>query len=210
MIQLTLDNFLPEDLYNKIGRLFEIQQEADQYELGYYEFNRSSFFYVDQREIACSSQCQEAQDILFEYAEFLQPMAKKFISNADFAEYWYKDGDTVQWHIDKDERIHTLEKRTVPTNLSTIFYYKIEDLPPREGRLRIIDEKYEKTKRWRRAEEDPMWLSRGEHQMHVRPVSNRLVIFSPLLYHCSEPIDERYAYERKVVLVNFWDHKLCT
>ena len=208
MIQLTLDKFLPDSLYAKVGRLFMLRRE--QRRKLPLEYSLSTTFHIDKSKPVCSLMQPEAQEIIQEYTEFILPTVEKFIDRPVMAENWFKDFETAPWHIDKDELLFRTTGEIKPTKLSTIFYHEC-NLPPQEGRLRLIDAPWEKTKNWKRANENEMWTDRADYQMHIRPVPNRLVIFSPMIYHIVESFNTMNENsERRSLLLNFWDHELCT
>ena len=150
----------------------------------------------------------------------LAPTIDKFIDDGHWAENWFKDSRSP-WYIDKNERIYSGWKQTTPehwrTKLSTIFYCNVKDMQAHQGRLRLMDEENRITKNWTPDPDDIRWNKRKKYQMHIRPVPNRLIIFSPGIWHAVEGFEgsiERGSKPgepvRQSLLLNFWSDKICS
>ena len=94
-------------------------------------------------------------------------------------EFWGHNGTRTGWHQDKDEAlIYKTGKLKFPV-CSTVYYLEVSDL---KGGELIID-----------------------HDIVIKPKTNRLVIFPPAKFHGVNPFEGK----RVSLLVNPWNHPLC-
>ena len=92
-------------------------------------------------------------------------------------DYWTHTNTKPSWHQDKDEIAYTGKGISRFPICSSVYYIKADCIG---GQLKF------------------------ENGVEVKPVKNRLVIFSPQLNHCVEP----FMGDRIVLCVNPWDVKL--
>lgn len=105
----------------------------------------------------------------------LLKQASRFFDLSDMigSEYWAHYGTRPDWHIDKDEKLHQISGNTECPICSVVYYADVEDL---EG---------------------------GDFMTEtatVKPVTNRMIAFSPGLIHGVAP----YTGTRLSVAVNPW------
>jgi hypothetical protein len=138
------------------------------------------------------SQSDEARSIKWEAGEaaglegnnspmalLLKEAGKYFdLSSMVGSEYWAHYGTRSDWHVDKDEKLHE-ETGEIRCPICSIVYYA--DINVEGGNF----------------------LTKTSM---VRPVTNRMLVFSPNILHCVEP----YTGTRLSVAVNPWAYKPLT
>ena len=94
-------------------------------------------------------------------------------------EFWGHNGTRTGWHQDKDEALIFKTGELRFPLCSTVYYLEVSDL---EGGELVID-----------------------HDVVIKPKTNRLVIFPPAKFHGVNPFEGK----RVSLLINPWSHPLC-
>lgn len=104
--------------------------------------------------------------------------ASKFfnLSSMVGCEYWSHNGTRPEWHIDKDEVLMQQTGKLSTPICSLVYYSEVQNL------------------------EGGWFMTEAER---IKPKTNRLIIFSPGLYHGVE----HYTGERISIAVNPWSAK---
>jgi hypothetical protein len=89
------------------------------------------------------------------------------------SEYWAHYGTRPDWHVDKDEKLHQISGNTECPICSVVYYADVEDLTGGDFMTETAT---------------------------VKPVTNRMIVFSPGLLHGVSP----YTGTRLSVAVNPW------
>ena len=97
------------------------------------------------------------------------------LSNMVGSEYWAHYGTRPDWHVDKDEKLYE-QSKVLKYPICSIVYY---------ADINVVGGNF--------VTETSM----------VKPVTNRMLIFSPNLLHCVEP----YTGTRLSIAVNPWAYK---
>jgi len=112
--------------------------------------------------------------------EIIRHAGKYFdTSNLVGYDYWsHTNTRPMQWHYDKDEVAYTSKGMTRYPICSTVFYLEIENLS--DGKLQF------------------------KNGVEITPIENRLVVFSPGLYHGVE----QFKGVRTSININPWNTRL--
>ena len=108
-------------------------------------------------------------------------------------EYWSNsqtENQSLNWHLDKDEKLSLLKNKIISPSIGHIFYSKIENLDG--GFLEISSN---------RKIDDQSNFER------IKPVENRLVIFNPSIPH---RVTKIHKGKRRAFLANAWSNKPLT
>lgn len=105
----------------------------------------------------------------------LLKQAARFFDLSDMigSEYWAHYGTRPDWHIDKDEKLYQMSGNTECPICSVVYYAEVEDLVGGDFMTETAT---------------------------VKPVTNRMIVFSPGLVHGVQP----FTGTRLSVAVNPW------
>jgi len=143
--------------------------------------------------------CNKQHKTLHDYAEretsflyienYLLPRISDLIEDSVKVEWWCNRNGYVDWHIDKDEKEFEETKRYLLPLLSTVFYPYVDC---KDGELLV-------------ACNDPIKeghvgkINNFKEKITIKPVENRLVVFSPGLLHRVMPFEgSRYSFAANI------------
>ena len=107
-------------------------------------------------------------------------------------EYWsniHQTGGSLDWHVDKDEKLITDKKELVMPRFGLIYYVLVNDLEG--GYLEIANSRETKN-------------INPENVQRLRAIENRLIMFNPSNPH---RVTEITKGKRRALLVNAWGKK---
>tara|TARA_B100000575_G_C22954978_1_gene552120 strand:- start:174 stop:737 length:564 start_codon:yes stop_codon:yes gene_type:complete len=108
-------------------------------------------------------------------------------------EYWSNSqtkNQSLDWHLDKDEKLNSVESKIISPSIGHIFYSKVENL---EGGFLELSSN--------RKINDTSNIER------IKPTENRLIIFNPSLPH---RVTKIFKGNRRAFLANAWVKKPLT
>ena len=175
------DKGLVEDLKRTCEKHHELKEKLGN------DIAQFNWYYNKQHKTIHDYPEREASYLYIE--NHLLPKISGLIEFSSKVEWWCNMNGYIGWHIDKDEKEFKRTKRYLLPQLSTVFYPYVDcsdgellvacNDPIKEGHVGKIDNFKEK--------------------ITIKPVENRLVVFSPGLLHRVMPFEgSRYSFAANI------------